>query len=169
LDRKLDGILDKLTLPLALKGAPALSPNVSGSTSGEANEPSPQTGTPGDHESQQSIGHQRLWPDKFGLGTSVLDRFLQQYHEVQDYCPFVVIPEDWSAAYLLESRPFLLLAVSAAMSTQYPRLQGALGDELKDSLAKQVVVAGETSFDLLHGLVVHLTWYDSHQPSSSVC
>ncbi|KAK4957048.1 hypothetical protein LTR10_005004 [Elasticomyces elasticus] len=98
------------------------------------------------------------WIGKLGLDHHLLDPLLEQYREIQHFFPFVVVMPDWTSRSMMHDRPFLLLAAVANVASHYPRLQDLLAKEIKDIIAEQIVIAGETSLDLLSGLLVHIAW-----------
>jgi hypothetical protein len=73
--------------------------------------------------------------------------------------PFVVIPPHMSLDSLRREKPFLLLAVLASSTEANAELQSRLELELRETLSRKVIVNGETSIDLLQGVLVYLTWY----------
>ncbi|KAK5677599.1 hypothetical protein LTS10_010171 [Elasticomyces elasticus] len=89
------------------------------------------------------------WIGKLGLDHQLLDQLLGQYRKMQHFFPFVVIMPDWTSKSMMQDRPFLLLAAVANAANHYPRLQDLLAKEIREILADQIVIAGETSLDLL--------------------
>lgn len=70
---------------------------------------------------------------------------------------------------MLERRPCLLLAAVANAASHCAELQEKLAKELRDLLARQVMVEGDTNLDLLQGLLVHLAWWVFRIPHEAVC
>ncbi|EKV12272.1 hypothetical protein PDIG_45970 [Penicillium digitatum PHI26] len=98
------------------------------------------------------------WITDLGLGPVVLEHLLDRFRGMASYYPFVRLSSGWNAASMAEDRPFLLLAVAAAASSNYCHLQDALIQKFKESLSQRVLIAGEKDLDLLQGLLVHLAW-----------
>ncbi|KAK5743305.1 hypothetical protein LTR17_002783 [Elasticomyces elasticus] len=98
------------------------------------------------------------WIGKLGLDHQLLDQLLGQYRSMQHFFPFVVVLPDWTSRSMMQDRPFLLLAAVANAANHYPRLQDLLAKEIREILADQIVIAGETSLDLLSGMLLHLAW-----------
>lgn len=98
------------------------------------------------------------WSDRLSLDRWLLNHFLQRYRAMQHYFPFVVIPDSWDVAYMLDSRPLLLLAVIASAACHYPQLQQRLVKDLRDALTRRVMVGGESTLELLQAMLVHLAW-----------
>jgi len=98
------------------------------------------------------------WPTRLGLDQWLLAHLLQRYRTMQHYFPFVVVLESWNVPYMLQARPTLFLAVAASAACHYPVVQQALNKELKDTLARRVLVGGETSLELLQTILVYLAW-----------
>ncbi|KAL3437017.1 hypothetical protein BDV09DRAFT_163500 [Aspergillus tetrazonus] len=99
------------------------------------------------------------WITDLGLSLAVLEHLLDGFRSLARYFPFVIIPADWTATYMAEDRPFLLLSAVACASSRFSNLQQALTEELKGTLSHRVVIAGEKGLDLLQGLLVHLAWF----------
>ncbi|KAK3074893.1 hypothetical protein LTR53_002283 [Teratosphaeriaceae sp. CCFEE 6253] len=117
-----------------------------------------------DENSEYAPSYHSGWIAKLGLHRSLLDHLLDRYRSMQHHFPFVVIPVDWSAASMIQQqRPFLLLAATTTAASHYPRLQETLAVEVRDTLAAEVVVAGETSLDLLNGLLVYLACQQAYR------
>jgi len=88
-----------------------------------------------------------------------MDHLLSKYRAIQHFFPFVLIPEEWTAEAMLQGRAFLLLATLTVVASRHASLQARLTHELQEQLAAQYVTEGESSLDLLQGLLVHLAWY----------
>jgi hypothetical protein len=104
---------------------------------------------------------QNSWADKLNLAPSELDQLLHRFRVIQHFFPFVVVPDGWTASWMLAERPFLLLTVVTAVSKSNSSLHKALGEEIKMTLASRIMIADENNLDLLQGLLVHLAWYDT--------
>lgn len=72
--------------------------------------------------------------------------------------PFVLVEPSLGLDILRRKRSFLLISILTFAADQNPALQSKLETELKDTLAKRVIVSGEKSLDLLQGLLVYLNW-----------
>jgi hypothetical protein len=99
------------------------------------------------------------WQTRLGIDKWLLAHLLQRYRTMQHYFPFVVVLESWDVPYMLDSRPTLFLAVTASAACHYPVVQQALNRELKETLARRVLVGGETSLELLQTVLVYLAWW----------
>jgi hypothetical protein len=73
--------------------------------------------------------------------------------------PFVLIPPNMSLDSLRRERPFLLLCILTYTAALNAKLQSQLDLEVRETLSRKVVVNGETSLDLLQGILVYLAWY----------
>jgi hypothetical protein len=72
--------------------------------------------------------------------------------------PFVIIPSDLSAEDIRQTRPVVFLtALTASLYDNMP-LQRVLEDEVKSVISDRMLFNGEISFDLLQGLLIHITW-----------
>lgn len=98
------------------------------------------------------------WSDRLGVDRWLLNHFLHRHRAMQHYFPFVVIPDSWDVAYMLDSRPLLLLAVISSAACHYPQLQQRLVKDLRDTLTRRVMVSGESTLELLQAMLVHLAW-----------
>lgn len=98
------------------------------------------------------------WASRLELDEHLLEDLLQRFRKMQHHFPFVVVHTHWSVAGMLQSRPCLLLAAVADAASHYPELQERLAKELRNLFARQIVVDGESSLDLLQALLVHLAW-----------
>lgn len=98
------------------------------------------------------------WASRLELDEHLLEDLLQRYRKMQHHFPFVVVHTHWGVPEMLQSRPCLLLAAVANAASHYPELQERLAKELRNLFARQIVVDGESSLDLLQALLVHLAW-----------
>ncbi len=71
---------------------------------------------------------------------------------------FIYIPASTTAQKLRQERPFLFLAIMAVCSKSSPQ-RLALGQEIKQKIAREILVENEGNFDMLLGLLVFLTWF----------
>ncbi|PGH29805.1 hypothetical protein GX50_07444 [[Emmonsia] crescens] len=76
--------------------------------------------------------------------------------------PFVVVAPEVTAERLRLEKPFLFMAIMAAASYEMMPLQRRLGRMVAQTVSSRVILAGEVSFDLLQGLLVHLAWCQYH-------
>jgi len=70
---------------------------------------------------------------------------------------FIYLPASTTAQTLHQERPFLFLAIMAVTSHSRSR-RLALGKEVKQLLARELLAENEGNFDVLLGLLVFLTW-----------
>lgn len=73
------------------------------------------------------------------------------------YLPFVHLPPGTDPAQIQQDRPFLWLSIQA-ICARPPSKQLRFGDLVREVLAKQYVVLGERSLDLLLGCLIYLAW-----------
>jgi hypothetical protein len=72
--------------------------------------------------------------------------------------PFVILPSYISLDCLRRERPFLLLAIITFAADYNVELQSRLDLELRETLARKVIVNGEKTLELLQGVLVYLKW-----------
>jgi hypothetical protein len=70
---------------------------------------------------------------------------------------FIHVPASSTAQRLREERPFLFLTIMAVSSKSSSQRQ-MLGQEIKQTIAREMLVENEGNFDILLGLLVFLTW-----------
>jgi hypothetical protein len=109
------------------------------------------------------------WQTRLGLDKWLLAHLLQRYRTMQHYFPFVVVLESWDVPFMLDHRPTLFLAVAASAACHYPVVQQTLNEELKETVARRVLVGGETSLELLQTLLVYLAWWVENFSDLSSC
>lgn len=160
---KLDGVLDHLAKPDGSKATSTFKFSFSagaGDTCGQSNGTDLSGPIPG--FSHKTAGTTTSpcndWPARLGLDQWLLAHLLQRYRTMQHHFPFVVVLESWDVPYMLRSQPTLFLAAAASAACHYPVVQQALNKELKETLARRVLVGGETSLELLQTLLVYLAW-----------
>jgi hypothetical protein len=86
------------------------------------------------------------------------DRFLTDFRTQKlTKFGFIHIPASTTAQRLREERPFLFLTIMAVSSKSSSQRQ-LLGQEIKQTIAKEMLVENEGNFDILLGLLVFLTW-----------
>lgn len=71
--------------------------------------------------------------------------------------PYIHIPEETSAQQLQDQRPFLWLVISAICSRS-AETTNMLSLQIRETLAREVIVNCERSIDLLLGLLTYLGW-----------
>lgn len=71
---------------------------------------------------------------------------------------FIYIPPNSTAQILRQERPFLFLVIIAVSSESKPQ-RLVLGRDIKQMLARELLVENEGNFDMLLGLLVFLNWY----------
>ncbi|KAL3426836.1 zn 2cys6 transcription factor [Phlyctema vagabunda] len=134
----------------------------------------------GKHISQQSASHELPIPIVSSSGLSTAGRNFQQDSsaagshpaeteaELEEsletfrtkmipYFPIVCIGSDVTVEQLRRDRPFLFLVIKGICSKNIPR-QAALMCEVKEYLAKQLLIEGAKTMDLLLGNLVFLSW-----------
>lgn len=96
-------------------------------------------------------------------------RYLEIFRTVMVHrFPFVIIPPNVTAQELREKKPFLFLTVLAAASYENMPLQRQLGKEIKNVVGSRMILGGETSIEILQGILIYLAWYvTSFTPISS--
>ncbi|KUJ10553.1 uncharacterized protein LY89DRAFT_263864 [Mollisia scopiformis] len=84
--------------------------------------------------------------------------------------PFILIPELTTAEILAREKPFLYEAIIAAASYHDSVHQLALGKKFLARISENVVLLGNRNLDMLQGLMVYITWYNSlfHKTSQVV-
>ncbi|KAH7024643.1 uncharacterized protein B0I36DRAFT_163438 [Microdochium trichocladiopsis] len=73
------------------------------------------------------------------------------------YLPYIYLPADVGAEQLRRDRPFLWLNIQG-ICARPPSKQMALGGFIREVLARQYMIEGERSLDLLLGTLTCLTW-----------
>jgi hypothetical protein len=119
--------------------------------------PSSQVPTPATTASESTGGREPpsmsiFLPDR----TEPFFYIFKEYH--LRFCPLIYFPAVLTAEQLQNDRPFLWLAIRA-VCTKSPVHQHELGTQVREVLAKRVIVDGERNMDLLLGLVTYLCWY----------
>jgi hypothetical protein len=72
--------------------------------------------------------------------------------------PFVVVSPQTSLDSMRREKPFLLLSILTYGAQKNLKLQTTLELEIREQIARKVVVNGERSIDLLQGVLVYLCW-----------
>jgi hypothetical protein len=78
--------------------------------------------------------------------------------DMTPHFPFVIIDPATTAARLGEERPFLLMAIVMATSHENMPLQKFLSNEIKAAISDRLIMGGDSSMDLLQGLLVYIAW-----------
>ena len=99
-----------------------------------------------------------LLSDQCALSIDDANALLSRFQKMSSYFPFVMLPVDATVHSMLSDRPFLLLAVLAAASSQDKLLQRTIETRLRVSLVHRIMIEGEKSTDLLQGSLVLLAW-----------
>ncbi|KAH8888403.1 hypothetical protein GQ53DRAFT_238108 [Thozetella sp. PMI_491] len=91
------------------------------------------------------------------------ERLIQKFrsHKMPLF-PFVVIAQEETLASLRKNSPFLLVAIAGVCLEDRPKLQRLFDAEVRNEVAKRVIVQGERNMDILLGLLVHLAWHQYH-------
>jgi hypothetical protein len=84
--------------------------------------------------------------------------FLQNFNTNACNFPFVVIPNQLSLDTLRREKPFLLLCILTMSASASIPLQKLLENEVRESLARKVIINCEKSLDLLQGLMIYVSW-----------
>lgn len=92
-----------------------------------------------------------------GLSIDAADGLLQRFRAMTPYFPFFVLPSNATALTMCKEKPFTLLAVLAAATSQ-KKLQKSLGHKFKTCALHAVMIENERSLDLLNGFLVYLAW-----------
>lgn len=88
------------------------------------------------------------------------NRMLDRFHRVLTcLSPFVVVPRDLSSDELLEKRPFLWKGIMVACAFVQGRRQRLLGEQFLEEITRTALVLGESSLDVLQGLLLFVSWY----------
>ncbi|KAJ5180594.1 zn 2cys6 transcription factor [Penicillium capsulatum] len=107
----------------------------------------------------------QIWP--LSANESELSQLFHRYrNRISCYFPFVVIP-DVPPAQLHAEKPFLFKAIMMASSYTDRTNQLQLGTQLTEELGRRLLVNGETSMDILQGLLIHIAWYHVYRRHSS--
>lgn len=84
--------------------------------------------------------------------------FLHNFNANTCNFPFVVIPPQLSLETLRREKPFLLLCILTMSASAYVPLQKLLENEVRECLARKVIINCEKSLDLLQGLMIYVSW-----------
>lgn len=94
------------------------------------------------------------------ISSTQAEQALRLFQTKATVFPFVLVPEGMSLDALRRHRPFLLLTILTTASAFDVKLQEKLEREIREVLSKRLIVNGESSLDLLEGILVYLAWYD---------
>ncbi|KAF2726468.1 hypothetical protein EJ04DRAFT_530247 [Polyplosphaeria fusca] len=76
--------------------------------------------------------------------------------------PFVSLPPELSSIELRRAKPFLWLVIMS-LTTKSSIQQLAMGEIIREIMAKRVVVGCEKSLDLLLGIICYMGWFQFHK------
>ncbi|GFN18569.1 Zn(II)2Cys6 transcription factor domain-containing protein [Aspergillus tubingensis] len=99
---------------------------------------------------------------KINLNMHEAEQLLLQFKHQRAYFPFIVVPEETTAASMASSQPFLLLAILTVSLTRKPLLQKRLDERFRRVLSERVIFYGEKSMDYVQGLLVYMAWRPLH-------
>ncbi|KAL3464601.1 hypothetical protein BJX64DRAFT_275790 [Aspergillus heterothallicus] len=119
-----------------------------------------QRSGPSQHSTlQSSTGTSRVDSTSVGSASSIAedDEILEAFRVRLRYFPFITISPPYTAAGIKADSPFLWKCMVALHCKDIPR-RNALHTELKETLAKTLLVDCHRSFDLLQALLVYLAW-----------
>lgn len=83
---------------------------------------------------------------------------MKKFRERDQYFPFVSLPQEFELDSMLQSRPYLALAIFTAMSNDHLELQTKLDTKFRREVTEKAVVNAEKSLDILQALLVYLAW-----------
>jgi hypothetical protein len=121
----------------------------------------PSTISPSIEHNVYSSGEQMTAPI-FDLDPLIVENLLSQFRQTQSFFPFVIISDESRACEMIHDSPFLLLAAITTAARSIPPLQEVLAQQIKETLARRIIVAGENNLDLLQGLLVYLSRFHHH-------
>lgn len=97
-----------------------------------------------------------------GIATKSPDDLLEIFRrDMADQVPFISVPGQMSAQALSREHPFLYRAIMTVASYHESVHQLQMGQDLVKYMTEHLIVLGEKSLDLLQGLLVYITWYNS--------
>ena len=89
-----------------------------------------------------------------------LEEHLRTYRRMSaENFPFVIVPEQTSAALLSQRRPLLARAIAIVASWSSPNEQSARRALFLHELSSRFFIKNERSLDLLQALLVYFAWY----------
>lgn len=103
-----------------------------------------------------------LFDDPISRGVidySQAEECLRLFHAKRHSFPFINIPSHMTLDTLRRQRPFLLLSILTFGTDSNVTLQNQLDAELRENLARRVMINGEKSLDALQGILLYLIWY----------
>lgn len=91
------------------------------------------------------------------------ETLLQAFHSMIEHYPCISLQKTATVSEMARTRPFVLLAILAAASGSRT-LQGhnLYDDEFRKVFGLKLVTSGETSLELLQGLLIYCAWYPFH-------
>lgn len=88
------------------------------------------------------------------------DEMLERYHRLAAHLsPFVVVPRDLTSNELRVQRPFLWKGVMMACTYLQGTRQRLVGEQFLEEISRAAFGTGETSLDVLQGLLLLVSWY----------
>ena len=88
------------------------------------------------------------------------EEHLRKYRRMSaENFPFVIVPEQTSAALLTQKRPLLARAIAIVASWASPNEQSARRALFLHELSSRFFIKNERSLDLLQALLVYFAWY----------
>ncbi|KAI0399645.1 hypothetical protein F4802DRAFT_602770 [Xylaria palmicola] len=75
------------------------------------------------------------------------------------HLPAVLFPPGTTAADVRKTRPVLFLAIMSVASSEMPKLQRGLVQELMQVFADKLIMKGEKSLELVQSIMVSVIWY----------
>lgn len=85
------------------------------------------------------------------------EKYLAKFRDWLIHFPFMILPQDMTAAALREERPFLWLCIMNVTSMSVFQ-QLKLKDRVRQEIATRIVINHEKSMDVLLGIIVSLAW-----------
>lgn len=96
------------------------------------------------------------------------DALLRFYQEhVADSFPFIVIPPETTAYYLLREKPLLFKTIVMVASAQDSKAQEIVAEEIVEYLSLHLIMRSENTLDMLQGLLIFIAWYVLRQVDST--
>ena len=97
--------------------------------------------------------------------TDTLD-LLQVYRTCSSVFPFVPLPTEIDLLSLRKNRPVFLLAALTIAAYRTPKRQRIMDRSFREFICTKAILEGQTSLDLLQGLLVYLAWYGCRELST---
>ncbi|OCL05800.1 hypothetical protein AOQ84DRAFT_298218, partial [Glonium stellatum] len=107
----------------------------------------------------------------FQLSSYDAEKFVVTFRTQRSkYFPFLYISSDTCAQQILQERPFLWLYIMAVSSTSTTQ-QMDLGNQIRHTIARKMLIQNERNIELLLGLLTYIGWVNyqvQNKPSLSV-